>query len=218
MPIVVVQSSAPGALETGQTVVGSAESKGPDASWTVVAFVLIVGAAFAAWGLYEWVDPGDVDPTAGFSAFAPLYILAQSIERLLEPFSKYLATAPDEAGNTTSKAAAERGRTAAFSLLLESPTEAAAAEAARAQALLTRVKRNTAVIAWGLASALAMLACGAFGIRLLTAIGFDVHVFWDVAITGLAVGSGTKPLHDLISNIQRSSENKGTPPGIVTTE
>jgi len=30
----------------------------------------------------------------------------------------------------------------------------------------------------------------------------------DILVTGLAIGSGTEPLHDLISNMQQSSSQK----------
>jgi hypothetical protein len=63
-----------------------------------------------------------------------------------------------------------------------------------------------------------MLACGAFGVGLLAASGFKIPVFWDIAVTGLAVGSGTKPLHDLISHLQKSKDAKANPPGVGVTD
>ena len=100
-------------------------------------------------------------------------------------------------------------RDATFATLAATPTQVAADTAALSQSVLERIRRNTVVIAWGIASAAGMLACGAFGIRLLNAIGFQgVPAFWDIAITGLAVGSGTKPLHDLISTLQKTKDTK----------
>jgi hypothetical protein len=61
-------------------------------------------------------------------------------------------------------------------------------------------------------------SCGSFGIFLLAACGFDVPEFWDIALTGLAIGSGTKPLHDLIGNIQKAGNERSDPPQAVTTE
>src|SRR5438477_102182 len=43
------------------------------------------------------------------------------------------------------------------------------------------------------------------------AIGFDIPAEVDMAVTGIAIGSGTKPLHDLISNLQKSKEKKEDP-------
>jgi uncharacterized membrane protein YfcA len=59
---------------------------------------------------------------------------------------------------------------------------------------------------WAAACFLAMLASGAFGVFMLHAVGVtSVRPAVDIAITGLAIGSGTKPLHDLISKFEKSS-------------
>jgi hypothetical protein len=208
-----------GAVPTLETTRATAEqTKGPDTAWVVAAYGLVVGAAGAAWLLYRWISPAApvVDP--GLSALAPLYILAQGIERLLEPFSKLLGSTTDDAGARKSKEDARAQRDATFATLFTSPSGEIAAAAAKAQAVLERVRRNTVVIAWGLATAIAMVVCGAFGIRLLAALGFDAPAFWDIAISGLAAGSGTKPLHDLISNLQKARDARGNPPGVPTID
>ncbi|HEY3766417.1 MAG TPA: hypothetical protein VGL44_14755 [Gaiellales bacterium] len=65
------------------------------------------------------------------------------------------------------------------------------------------LRPNRAAICWGLASALAMTACGFFGFGVLHMIGdTSVSRYIDVVVTGLAVGGGTKPLHDLISGLE----------------
>src|SRR5262249_8541398 len=156
------------------------------------------------WGLWGLVSPGQFSPAAGFSAFAPLYLLAQGIERLLEPFTKFLGSSDDDGTRKRiSNAKAEEARNEAIVALAMNPHPTRDLEAGNSQAVLERTRKNRTVISWGIASALGMLACGAFGIRLLQATGFNVPVFWDIAITGLAVGSGTKPLHDLIDNLQK---------------
>ena len=33
----------------------------------------------------------------------------------------------------------------------------------------------------------------------------------DILVTGLAIGGGTKPLHDLISNLQAAKDNRKNP-------
>src|SRR5204862_2075564 len=111
-------------------------------------------------------------PGADISLFAPLYILAQGIERVLEPFTSVFGKTD---GSTKNDAANERDAQLAQGNLTE---------AAAAQALVNRIRRNRAVITWGLASFLAMVACGAFGIRLLAYARFDVPPFWDIVITG----------------------------------
>lgn len=55
-----------------------------------------------------------------------------------------------------------------------------------------------------------MLASGGFGLFLLRAVNAPhVPVWIDVIVTGLVLGAGTKPLHDLITNLQTSAP-KGT--------
>jgi hypothetical protein len=203
------------ALEAQAT---TAETKGPDVEWVIAAYGLVVAAAGLAWLLYAWLDPAApvVDP--GLSALAPLYILAQGLERLLEPFAKLLGSATDDSGTRKSKEQARIRRDETFATLVTSPSGEMAVAAVKAQALLERIRRNTVVIAWGLASAIAMVICGAFGIRLLASLGFDAPAFWDIVISGLAAGSGTKPLHDLISNMQKARDARSNPPGVPTID
>lgn len=57
------------------------------------------------------------------------------------------------------------------------------------------------------------MLCGLFGLYMLKLVGFTgVPEQVDIVISGLAVGSGTKPLHDLISNVQKSVEQREDPP------
>jgi hypothetical protein len=84
---------------------------------------------------------------------------------------------------------------------------------------------------WAIASTLAMVLCASVGIFLLRSVETPSSTAaaavakatsgstggpgptslpnrWvDLVVTGLVVGAGTKPLHDLISNIQTSSGN-----------
>jgi len=77
--------------------------------------------------------------------------------------------------------------------------------------LFAEDKRHRSVLMWGVACLLAMLASGALGVFLLHAVGLStVPPAVDIGVTGLAIGSGTKPLHDLISNIQASQGTNGT--------
>lgn len=56
----------------------------------------------------------------------------------------------------------------------------------------------------GLASALAMAACGYFGIGVFHAFGDNGSPrYVDVIVTGLGIGAATKPLHDVIRIIER---------------
>jgi hypothetical protein len=103
--------------------------------------------------------------------------------------------------------------------------EAAAAaerDAAVAQTAHHRSQSARAVLMWAAASVLAMLVCASLGIFLLRSVGTaspartteaspapapakDPNRVLDLLVTGLVVGAGTKPLHDLITQIQTSS-------------
>jgi hypothetical protein len=70
------------------------------------------------------------------------------------------------------------------------------------------------VLLFGTSALLAMLMSGFLKARLLQTVGVKGSVTWlDVVVTGLVVGAGTKPLHDLISNLSASKETKQKPPG-----
>lgn len=126
-----------------------------------------------------------------WSAFAGLFILALAVERTLEPFSKYLGPDTD------------------------------ALKQQRDEALLQRGRELTAIMVWGAATALSFGLSGALDITLLQAISADQSgqaaisgqpPFWaDLLVTGLVVGAGTKPLHDLVTNLQKSKDNKNNP-------
>lgn len=67
-----------------------------------------------------------------------------------------------------------------------------------------RLRPRRAAICLGLASALAMVACGFFGLGLLHAFGdTGAPRYVDVVVTGLGIGAATKPLHDLILGLER---------------
>jgi hypothetical protein len=70
--------------------------------------------------------------------------------------------------------------------------------------------RNRSVWLWLVASALGMILAFGLKLTLFHAFGFTgFSLTWDKVITGLAVGSGTKPLHDIISYAQKASHKKG---------
>ena len=84
--------------------------------------------------------------------------------------------------------------------------------AAKAQAAVEQDRRNSTVLVWGIATFLGIVVSGWIGLGLLRSVGVQSapHVL-DIIVTGLAIGGGTKPLHDLISNLQASKEEKKDP-------
>src|SRR4051812_43237663 len=73
------------------------KASSPALTTIVSAYVIVIAAIVAAWIIYTKSDPQphlvDVD---SFSIFAPMYIVAQAIERFLEPLSSRLNTTTAE--------------------------------------------------------------------------------------------------------------------------
>ena len=68
---------------------------------------------------------------------------------------------------------------------------------------------------WALASFLGIVIAAWVGLGLLHTVGVQDAPRWvDVVVTGLAIGGGTKPLHDLIGNLQASKESKSDPAAV----
>ena len=142
--------------------------------YKVLGFGIAVTCFFTAWGLHgSTASTYRID--SEWSAFAGLFILALAIERVLEPFSRKLG--PDST----------------------QPQYKGAGDKAMC-------RRLTAVVAWGVATGLAFLLCAQLNITLLQAVranGSGQPPFWaDLLVTGLVVGAGTKPLHDLVCTIE----------------
>jgi hypothetical protein len=176
-----------------------------DPAFIAGAYVILILGAALGISLWYILDPEPFVPGAGLSIFAPLYILAQSIERLLEPFATYLGSASADGEMTRKPDAKEK----VYDALVNDDADLAATW----QRVVDRIRRNTTVITWAVASFIGMAVCGALGILFLRAIGFaGTPAAVDVVISGLAVGSGTKPLHDLISSIQKANEEREDPP------
>jgi len=73
-----------------------------------------------------------------------------------------------------------------------------------------QAKANRAVIFPALGFILAVLLAEKMGLFYVQAVGVvDLSKNWDIIITALAIGGGTKPLHDAIKRIEKAKE---TPP------
>ena len=73
-----------------------------------------------------------------------------------------------------------------------------------------QAKANRAVIFPAFGFLLAVLLAEKLGLYYVQAVGVaDLSKGWDVVITALAIGGGTKPLHDAIKRIEKA---KQTPP------
>lgn len=214
----------------GASVVATSESVavGAERRYYAAAGALIVVGLLVGWCLLTWRHgPNAPLPqlSPGVGAFAVLYIFAQSIERLIEPVSPFLGSilgVGNKSGESEDKKKKYKKEliTDRNKYLVEAKTggdKAVAKQCADAQYLLNQFRRNSATLAFGTATLLAMLGAGVSGFLLLHIVGLtDAPTMLDLFITGLAVGGGTKPLHDLITNITESTNSKQDPAELQT--
>jgi hypothetical protein len=84
--------------------------------------------------------------------------------------------------------------------------QALVAKAAEDQAAADGRRSERAILFWAIASVCGLAISGGFGFFLLQSVASGhVNTFLDLAVTGLAIGAGTKPLHDLITSAQSNA-------------
>ena len=159
---------------------------GQQIGYTVLGVGLAAAAFFIAWGLHgSRSSTYRIDNQ--WSALTGLFILALAIERALEPFSRKLG--PDTTNAKDRRDGPDRKLSSAIEMR----------------------RRLTAVVTWGVATGLSFLLCAKLNITLMEAVaanGSAQPPFWaDLLVTGLVVGAGTKPLHDLVTNIERKQDS-----------
>lgn len=153
-------------------------------------FGLIVVAALLAVAMNGWwhstnapFKPSSSD-NANFTLFAGFYVAAQVIERLIEVVSPLFPPLG----------------------WLPANIDDGAAKAAH-------VKADRGAYVLGVASVAGVAASAGLGLYFLAAVGLPGSNTVDSIASGLLIGGGTKPLHDLITSIQ----NKSTPITGTTT-
>lgn len=172
----------------------------PAQPWAVFAGLgLVVAGGLGAMAI------SDLSPTEAFqvgnqmSAFAALFVFAAAVERLLEPVSRWMPGHKPQAGYERALADMTNG------------VPGAVRAVAHFKAAVERARSSRGVLMWGLATAVSTVLAAAGGFYLLRMISanpsWDALPQWvDALVTGLVVGSGTKPLHDLISRVQKQKE------------
>jgi len=182
------------------------------------AVALLAGAVLGTLAYDNWGAGIGFTPPEGVGIFALFYILAQGIERIQEPFTPFV-TAKQTGGNerkTQRRARADLEScvsSAAAATTLADAT-ARAKIVANGKRTVDQVRANLTVLLFGSSALLAMLLSGYLKAGLLRTVGVSgVSVWIDVVATGVVVGAGTKPLHDLISNLKESKEKKQDPEG-----
>ena len=168
-------------------------------------------------------------PPDGVSAFAIFFLAATVVDRIIEPFSSGLvrATPKQAAGDDASSAESAEGAAAALgkpkadaltrkNVLLagivagtSTDPEADAEQAAAEQATADQAVVNGTFIVWAVATLIAVPIVSYFSLSLPTALGVQqANPNVDQLITALVVGAGTKPLHDFLASIEKSSQSQ----------
>jgi len=151
-----------------------------------------------------------IEVTEGFAAFAVVYIVAQAVERFVQPFT-YLVGKPAEKSDAKTELTVANGRKAladASNNAVEVAVEVR--KAAMARKTLAVIQAERTALFWAIATGTALIACGVLDLGLIQSIsdvtGGEKDKAWfddvDILITGAVIGAGTKPLHDLIKIIQ----------------
>ena len=194
-------------LSDGATQPVSATETDTPRLWVVCGSVLAVAiAAIASWVLFSAFDPTPIKVTSTFVPLAGFLVVATALERFLQPVSLYFLNTDDadDPAQLTSEAAAAGADPDVHAAVVQQKVDAAA----KAKAVLERRKEERAIVYWAIASTIAMLVAGSFGFLLVASVASTpVNQFFDIVVTGLAIGAGTKPLHDLFTNIQTKSSS-----------
>lgn len=191
----------------GSSVGSSTKAVTPDAKLLLIVFASVLASYLVALILSGWVwDKGALDGPAQLVAdvniFALVYVFAQVIERLLEPLSALWMPTADVA----------MSRDEAVANALTTGSTADAKVAAEKQAALNQLRADRAILFWGVACTLAFFASASIKIYFLQIIGFSAAPRWgEVLVTGLLIGSGTKPVHDIVQRIQKASSDAQDP-------
>jgi hypothetical protein len=166
-----------------------------------VSFGLVVIGGVVAFCIWRWgSNPTALRPGGQTSAFGLLIIFAAAVERLLEPFTQWMP-------GTKQRARLEQVTAA----MVNGHPMASLADVANAKAAVDRAVKNKSVLTWGLATGLATVVSSAGGFYLLRSLGVDgstspILPWADALLTGLIVGSGTKPMHDWLARLQGTKD------------
>jgi hypothetical protein len=166
--------------------------------------VLVAAVAVIMWLAYHsWIKPKAFDFAAGYVPYAGIVAVTAALERLLEPLSHVLTPTIGPAKQDAAKKKSAAQAAGANPAATTEHVQAAAENAATAQAKVDAQRTQRTIIFWAIASVCGLAISGGFGLFLLQSVTKGhVNTFLDLTVTGLTIGAGTKPLHDLITGIQ----------------
>jgi len=155
-----------------------------------ILIVVVLDSLRIGWSLQNYTPA-----FTGVSVFAVLYILAQFVERVVDPFSNTSYFGHLEQDGAAGKAAGTK------------------AAGGKANSDDDKYKQARIASMWCFASGVGIILCY-LTLGLLQVIGYPAattsyptHV-GDAVMSGIIIGAGTKPLHDLINLFDNSSNPK----------
>jgi len=196
-----VNRDATGATST--TAMSSSKSASPAKPVIWGSMIAVAAAAVLMWILYRFaIKPPPLGIAKNYVPYAAVIAVAAALERLLEPVSQ-LFMPSDAAKDNAVKSKSEAQVAAADPTKPAEDVKPLVDTAADSQAEADKLRTNRAIVFWAIASICGFVISGSFGLFLLQSIATGpVNSFLDLAVTGLTIGAGTKPTHDLITSLQ----------------
>jgi hypothetical protein len=154
-------------------------------------------------------------PIEGLTIFAVFFVAATAVERLLEPIAGWLLPKQDKevAAGAAKKDAGKAVADAVAAPVADRDKMISTANtklqdaAAKSAELADHVWART-IVYWALASIIGMYAAAGLHLYFLKTVGISSGSRWEeILATGLIIGAGTKPLHDLTKLISASKES-----------
>lgn len=175
----------------------------------VSAFALVAAGGAGSWALWHYkINAQAIHLPDATTFFAVLFAFATAIERILEPFARFL---PGKHARGELEAAVANLANKYHDATLDDLIQVA-----HAKSMLEKGRASRGLVSWGIATAVATVASSAGGLYLLHSIAGEnwdgIPVWIDAIVTGIVVGSGTKPLHDVISKVQKNKEKSEDTP------
>lgn len=191
-------------------VSASAAAAPPSAKVTIGSIsAVVVAIVLMSIAHRYWIKPTpSLKIASSYVPYAAVVAAAAALERFLEPLSnlwmnnKAQAAKEDTAAKKTAAHAA--GANPGIDV---TQVHVKAQDAAAAQAKTDTERANRAVFFWAIASICGIGIAGGFGFFLLQSIAAGINPYLDLAVTGLTIGAGTKPTHDLITSLQAKASS-----------
>jgi hypothetical protein len=210
-------------LPTSATVPATGK---PDATAVLTGFGILVAVWLGCVLVLrdpQYPTAATTTPVAGLTIFAVFFVAAQAIERLLEPFAIWLdpkaGESLDAAAGTAKETAAKTmaahlAGDAALTAALKAQTQQALDLAAEWKARAATSKANRRIVFWSIASAVGVLASASMKLYLLRTVGIATPSRpLELLATGLIIGGGTQPLHDLVGFISAKADTSKSAAG-----